>query len=42
VEELAEHWESDRRFEPSIFQSQAAELREKWHEAVRRSLGWAK
>lgn len=41
VEELAEHWESDRRFEPSISQSQAAELREKWHEAVRRSLGWA-
>ena len=42
AEELAEHWQSDRTFVPGISQSQASVLKEKWHEAVQRSLGWAK
>ena len=38
--ELAEHWQSDRRFEPQMSASGANALIECWHEAVRRSLNW--
>ncbi len=40
--ELAKHWRFDRRFEPQLEMSNATALTERWHEAVRRSLGWAK
>jgi glycerol kinase len=42
TEELSEHWESDRIFQPSISPGYASDLMSRWHEAVRRSLGWAK
>lgn len=38
--ELAEHWQSDRRFEPQMTAGEANALIERWHEAVRRSLNW--
>ena len=39
--ELAEHWQADRIFEPNMEQDDATRLRERWNEAVRRSLAWA-
>jgi glycerol kinase len=41
-DELAEHWRADRRFEPRISKSDAAVAMDRWHEAVGRSLDWAK
>ena len=41
-EELAEHWGADRRFEPKLSKSDAAAAMDRWHEAVGRSLNWAK
>ncbi len=38
--ELAEHWRSDRRFEPAMSPNEAERLVSRWHEAVDRSLGW--
>ena len=40
--ELREHWRADRRFEPQIRPAKATDLIERWHEAVSRSLNWAK
>ena len=41
-DELAEHWQMDRIFEPEISADVAAERRFRWSEAVGRSLNWAK
>jgi glycerol kinase len=38
-EELAEHWQEDKRFTPRMSAGEAAHLRAGWHEAVRRALG---
>ena len=38
--ELAEHWQADKTFEPEMSASQANRLIERWHEAVQRSLHW--
>lgn len=40
--DLAEHWQADRTFTPSIAAALASELMERWHEAVDRSLSWSK
>ncbi|OFZ96942.1 MAG: glycerol kinase [Betaproteobacteria bacterium RIFCSPLOWO2_02_67_12] len=40
-EAIAAHWEADRRFEPQMDASAAAELVARWHGAVHRSLRWA-
>lgn len=40
--EMAEHWRADRTFEPQMAQDQASLITLKWHEAVSRSMGWAK
>ena len=40
-EEIAEHWEVERRFEPEMTSEARAELMARWHEAVHRSLRWA-
>lgn len=40
--ELAEHWQADRIFNPTMPQSTAQQLVERWREAVQRSLNWAK
>jgi glycerol kinase len=39
-DELAEHWTSDKRFEPKMSALHASELMSRWHEAVRRSMNW--
>ena len=41
-EDLAEHWQADKRFEPQISADAAAGLRAKWNEAVGRSMNWTK
>ncbi len=38
--ELAEHWQADRRFEPQMPPGYATALIQRWHDAVRRSLHW--
>jgi glycerol kinase len=38
-DELAAHWQEDRRFEPAMSAAKAAELRAGWNEAVRRTVG---
>ncbi len=38
--DLSEHWKEDKRFEPNISAEEASNLREKWNEAVKRSLNW--
>jgi glycerol kinase len=40
-EEIASHWQLDRRFEPQMDRGQAAERLDRWREAVQRSLRWA-
>jgi glycerol kinase len=40
-EEVASHWQLDRRFEPSMSRDQAAAKMARWREAVKRSRGWA-
>jgi glycerol kinase len=40
LDEIAGHRRMDRLFEPSMPWSEAARLRERWQEAVRRSGGW--
>jgi len=40
-DELARHWQPDRRFEPRMPHDEAKGLIERWHEAVGRSLKWA-
>ena len=39
---LASHWKADRIFEPQMRPGIAQGLTDNWHEAVRRSLAWAK
>jgi glycerol kinase len=39
-DEIAKHWQIDRRFEPRISADQAAALRARWDDAVRRSRDW--
>jgi glycerol kinase len=41
-EELASHWQLERRFEPSLSRDEAAAKMARWREAVGRSRGWAK
>lgn len=40
LEEIAENWKVERRFEPQMSADQAARLRERWTDAVSRSRGW--
>jgi len=40
VDDLAAHWQADRRFEPQIDGQEAADRRARWAEAVRRAQGW--
>jgi glycerol kinase len=40
VEALAQHWQVDRRFEPSAPAENAAARRAEWHEALGRSRHW--
>ncbi|MGB2750544.1 MAG: glycerol kinase GlpK [Pyrinomonadaceae bacterium] len=40
--ELAEHWQADRTFEPQMSSTGSKALTDRWHEAVSRSLNWAK
>ncbi len=41
-DEIAGHWQIDRRFEPKISADEAASIRSRWNDAVARSRGWAK
>ena len=41
-EEIAGHWQVDRRFEPRMSADEAAAIRARWRDAVERSRGWAK
>jgi glycerol kinase len=41
-DELADHWQADRSFEPAMQSAEAHVLLDRWHEAVSRSLGWAR
>jgi glycerol kinase len=41
-EEIAGHWQMDRRFKPKISADEAAARRARWNEAVERAKGWAK
>jgi glycerol kinase len=41
-DEIAGHWQVDRRFEPKMSKNEAAAIRTKWRDAVERSQGWAK
>jgi glycerol kinase len=40
--ELSENWRADKRFEPKLSSRDAEIAVARWHEAVERSLGWAK
>ena len=40
VDEISGQWSVDKRFEPRMPAADAARLRERWHEALRRSQGW--
>ena len=40
TEEIAGQWRVDKRFEPRMAAADAARLRERWQEALRRSQGW--
>ena len=40
-DEIARHWQLDRRFEPRMERGRAQALLDRWREAVRRSLKWA-
>jgi glycerol kinase len=39
-EEIAHQWRVERRFEPSMPEARARELRARWNEALERSRGW--
>lgn len=41
-DDLAEHWRADRTFVPDITESEAVAAMDRWHQAVGRSLDWAK
>jgi glycerol kinase len=40
-EELARHWQAQRRFEPRMDAAKRAQLMERWREAVGRARNWA-
>jgi glycerol kinase len=40
-DEIAAHWQADRRFEPQMPADKAATIRSRWQEAVKRSQRWA-
>ena len=40
TEELADHWQMDRRFEPAVGPAAATARRRRWSEAVARCRGW--
>lgn len=40
-EDVAKHWQVDRRFEPKMSADEAGRLRSRWSEAVERSKNWA-
>jgi glycerol kinase len=40
-EELARHWQAQKRFEPGMDASKRAELMGRWREAVSRARNWA-
>jgi glycerol kinase len=40
-DEIAGHWQVDRRFEPQMATDKVAAIRARWREAVRRSQRWA-
>ncbi|HJW25806.1 MAG TPA: glycerol kinase GlpK [Rhodocyclaceae bacterium] len=40
-EEIASHWQADRRFLPWLSAAEATARRQRWQEAVGRSRGWA-
>jgi glycerol kinase len=40
-EELAQHWQAQRRFEPAMDSAKRQDLMSRWREAVRRSRNWA-
>ena len=39
--ELLEHWQVDRRFEPNMSMDERGDRLDRWHRAVERSKGWA-
>ncbi len=41
-DEIIKHWQEDKRFEPQMSGNEAKMLRDKWQDAVRRSLNWEK
>ena len=41
VDEQSRHWQVARTYEPVMSASQAGDLRERWSQAVKRSLQWA-
>jgi glycerol kinase len=41
-DEIAGHWKVERRFEPKMSGDEAAAIRARWSDAVRRSQDWAK
>jgi glycerol kinase len=41
-EEIANHWQMDRRFEPKISADEAAAKRARWDDAIERAKGWAR
>jgi glycerol kinase len=40
-DEVAKHWQVDRRFEPKLDAAKAKKLRGRWNEAVERAKNWA-
>lgn len=38
---LAEHWQAEKIFEPRLSAVEVDRMRERWHDAVKRSLNWA-
>jgi glycerol kinase len=40
-EELASHWQLDRRFEPRMDSAKRSDLMQRWRDAVQRSRNWA-
>lgn len=40
-DEIAQHWQVDRRFEPKISADQASNIRARWRKAVERARNWA-
>jgi glycerol kinase len=41
-DEIASHWQADRRFEPQMSADEAAAIRARWAVAVERSKNWAR